>query len=146
MNPTPGCSLAILTNAPATGSPEALFTTPLTLGLWACNGERLATVTAKATMITALLLPFAESIRLNMTSLLPAGLLPASLIALRDRMDPQDDASTHDVQILLIGAAKAAVLRRFIVRHFNVCQVLAFRIEHLNSRGRRSVPVALAVL
>src|SRR5437879_5759683 len=100
---------------------------------------------ATATIAATPPFPFAESMRLNITSLLRGVLLPTSLVTLSDRADPQDDASADNVQVLLIGAAKAAVLRRLIVRNFNVGQVLAFRTEYLDSCGRCSVSMALAV-
>src|SRR5262245_55695326 len=60
-------------------------------------------------------------------------------------MDSVNDAAAGDIQIAVVRSTEAAVLRRHIVRSFDVTEVLAFCAEYLNPRRRCGKRVARAV-
>ena len=60
-------------------------------------------------------------------------------------LNPENDSSTGHVKIAVTGSTEATVLRRHIVRSFDVGKVLAFGAEYLNPSRRCGKSVARAV-
>src|SRR5437867_8348092 len=60
-------------------------------------------------------------------------------------MNPVNDSSTGDIKIAVARSTEAAVLRRHIIRSFDVAKVLAFGAEHLHTCRRCGKSVARAV-
>src|SRR5215475_6625101 len=58
---------------------------------------------------------------------------------------PENNSPPRDIKIAVIRSTEAAVLRRHLIRSFDIAQVLAFGVEHLNARRRCGKSVARAV-